>query len=75
MKKMAILTTLLFSTVLFAEDLIIDGETVYLAGDQYYDNIIITNGGVLALVEYGGSQEGGFGPRSVHTCRTEGARA
>ncbi len=41
----------------FAEDLIIDGETVYLAGDQYFDNVIIVNSGVLALVEFGGSNQ------------------
>ena len=44
-----------FSTVLFllitffiplnAEDLINSGGSVYLAGDQYYDIVIITNGG------------------------------
>jgi hypothetical protein len=55
------LTVLFLFTSLFtplnAEDLIIDGESVYLAGDRYYDNVIITNGGILYLVEYGGSNE------------------
>ena len=41
----------------FAEDLIIDGETVYMAGDQYFENVIIINSGVLALVEFGGSNQ------------------
>lgn len=59
MKKLTTILTavLLGVSALFAEDLIIDGETVYLAGDQYFDNVIITNNGVLALVEYGGSNE------------------
>lgn len=55
-KRFAFLT-LLFCSFGFAEDLIIDGETVYLAGEQYYDNVVIVNNGVLSLVEFGGSNQ------------------
>ena len=56
LKRIAVSAIIILSFA-FAEDLIITGETMYFAGDQYYDNVIITNSGVLALVEYGGSNE------------------
>ena len=55
--KRVILFSLMMLSFTFAEDLIIDGETVYMAGDQYFENVIIINSGVLALVEFGGSNQ------------------
>jgi len=56
-KSLILSISLVFLSNLNAEDLIINGESVYLAGDQYYDNVIITNGGILYLVEYGGTNQ------------------
>jgi len=55
--KRVILFSLMMLSFTFAEDLIIDGETVYMAGEQTFDNVIIINSGVLAVVEYGGSNQ------------------
>jgi hypothetical protein len=54
LKSLTLLSVLIISST-FAEDLIIDGETVYLTGEHHYDNVIIVNNGTLALVEFGGS--------------------
>ena len=51
MKKIIIIT-FLFVNTLFSEDLIINGETIYISGSHNYDNVIISNGGVLSLIEY-----------------------
>ena len=55
--KRVILFSLMMLSFTFAEDLIIDGETVYMAGEQTFGNVIIINSGVLAVVEYGGSNQ------------------
>ena len=46
-----------FTDTLFAEDLILDNEFVYLSGTHYYDNVIIINGGTLVMGEFDGSQD------------------
>ena len=56
LKRVTLLSTMILSFT-FAEDLVIDGHTVYLAGEQTFDNVIIINSGVLAVVEYGGSNQ------------------
>jgi len=56
LKRLSVLAVT-FLTSVFAEDLIISGETMYLAGEHHFDNVIITNMGVLAIVEYGGSND------------------
>jgi hypothetical protein len=54
LKRLSVLA-LILSRIVFAEDLLISSQTIYLAGEHHYDNVIITNGGILRLVEYGGS--------------------
>ena len=51
------LLLILCISMVFGEDFIVDGETVYLAGEQYYDNVIIVNNGILSLVEFGGANQ------------------
>jgi len=44
-------------TTISAQDLIVSGEDIYLAGEHHYENIIISGGGSIRLTEYGGEQE------------------
>ena len=57
LKNILFFIAILFTHTLFAEDLIINGETKYKTGKNYYDNVIIINGGILIMGEYDGSQE------------------
>jgi hypothetical protein len=50
-----VILPLIFWSFGFGEDLVINGETTYLTGSQTFDKVIITNGGMLSLVEFGGS--------------------
>ena len=49
-----ILPAILLISTIYAENLIINGETISLSGSHHYDNVIITNSGVLSLIEHDG---------------------
>ena len=57
MKKLAILTTLLFSTVLYAEDLILENQTVTMYGDHTYETVHLTNS-TINVEQYTGFDDG-----------------
>ncbi|MBT3421765.1 MAG: hypothetical protein HN431_03065 [Bacteroidetes bacterium] len=52
-----IIGVILLVTIISAQDLIIDGEEVYMGGEYQYENVTIINNGTIRLTEYGGTQE------------------